>query len=285
MWWQISLLSIVGLAATIIAAHKYGSFIWQTGTKKMHAKMDASSRPIDPKTFEFKEIEALPAPVRRYFRTVLKEGQPLVATVNVKHIGSFNMSENGEKWTPFASIQHVTTQRPGFVWDACIRMAPSMSVHVRDAYIAGEGVLTAKLFGLYTVMAQPATPELAQGELMRFLAEGVWYPTALLPSQGVVWEAIDENQASATLSDGTTNVNLVFQFDTQGLISSVRSDGRYREVDGIQVATPWQGRFWNYEVRHGYTIPLDGEAAWLLPDGLKPYWRGRITTITYGFAE
>jgi hypothetical protein len=285
MWWKIVLLGIGGLVATIFAARAFGSLRWQTGTKKMYAKLEASSRPIDPKTFDLKEIEGLPAPVRRYLRTVLKEGQPLVASVSVEHTGSFNMSETGEKWKPFESVQRIVTQRPGFVWNACIRMAPAMCVRVRDAYIVGEGVLTAKVFGLYTVMAQPATPELAQGELMRFLAEGAWYPTALLPSQGVVWEAIDETQAGATLSDGTTTVKLVYQFDAQGLISSVRSDGRFREVDGIQVATPWQGRFWNYDVRHGHTIPLEGEAAWRLPDGLKPYWRGRMTSITYGFAQ
>ena len=32
-------------------------------------------------------------------------------------------------------------------------------------------------------------------------------------------------------------------------------------------------------------IPLHGEVAWLLPDGLLPYWRGRITDISYEFAQ
>jgi hypothetical protein len=205
----------------------------------------------------------------------------LVAAVSLEHTGTFNMSETGEQWKPFSSTQRVIIQRPGFVWDARIRMAPGMTVHVHDAYVAGEGVLTAKLFALFTVMKQPSTPELAQGELMRFFAEAVWYPTALLPSQGVAWEAIDDARASATLNDGTTTVKLVFQFDTQGLISSVRSEGRYREVDGVQVATPWQGRFGDYEMRDGMLVPLDGEVAWLLSDGAKPYWRGRIQRIQY----
>ena len=49
--------------------------------------------------------------------------------------------------------------------------------------------------GLFTVAAMHNTAELNQGELMRFFAEAAWYPTALLPSQGVVWEAIDDNSA------------------------------------------------------------------------------------------
>ena len=30
-------------------------------------------------------------------------------------------------------------------------------------------------------------------------------------------------------------------------------------------------------------VPLNGEVAWLLPEGEKPYWRGRITEISHEF--
>ena len=62
------------------------------------------------------------------------------------------------------------------------------------------------------------TPEVAQGELMRFLVEAVWYPTALLPSQGVQWEAVDDTSAKATLKDGATTLTLLFRFNENGLI-------------------------------------------------------------------
>jgi hypothetical protein len=39
----------------------------------------------------------------------------------------------------------------------------------------------------------------------------------------------------------------------------------------------------DYSERHGMRVPLDGEAAWLLPAGPKLYWRGRITEIVYDF--
>ncbi|RKY64633.1 MAG: hypothetical protein DRQ02_11225 [Candidatus Latescibacterota bacterium] len=285
MWWKVIVVALVVLAFVITAAILYGTKRWQLDTRGLHTRIGAARVPITRKSYDPRELEGLPAPVQRYFQAVLKEGQPLIAAVSVEHTGTFNMSETGEQWKPFRSTQRVITQRPGFVWDARIRMAPGMTVHVYDAYVAGEGVLTAKLFGLLTVMKQSSTPELAQGELMRFFAEAAWYPTALLPSQGVVWEAIDDTQARATLTDGTTTAELVFQFDDQGLISSVRSDGRYREVDGALVATPWQGRLWNYELRDGKLIPLDGEVTWLLPEGPKPYWRGRIQRIEYEYAD
>ena len=277
-------IALVSLISMIVLAIRYGAKRWQSDTDKLYAMIEAARSPSAATAYGPREFAGLPTPVQRYFQAVLKEGQAQVTAVSLEHTGTFNMSASGAAWKPFTSTQRVITRRPGFVWEARIRMAPALSVFVHDAYLAGEGLLQAKLFGLLTVMAQPSTPELTQGELMRFLAEGTWYPTALLPGQGVVWEAIDDTQAKATLTDGTTSVSLVFEFDKAGLISAVYSDGRYREVDGVQVATPWRGRFWDYAWHERMLIPLEGEVAWLLPDGAKPYWRGRITTIQYEFS-
>ncbi|MET3139334.1 hypothetical protein AAKU61_003715 [Undibacterium sp. GrIS 1.2] len=73
-------------------------------------------------------------------------------------------------------------QPPGFEWDARIRMAPGVDVWVRDAYALGKGSLLAAISGFINVVDMHDTAESARGELMRYLAEAVWYLTALLPS-------------------------------------------------------------------------------------------------------
>jgi hypothetical protein len=60
---------------------------------------------------------------------------------------------------------------PGFDWDGRIQMLPAVPVHVHDAYVAGEGVLHASLLGAITLANLRGGGEIAQGELMRFLAE------------------------------------------------------------------------------------------------------------------
>lgn len=209
----------------------------------------------------------------------------MVAAVNMDHSGIFNTSETGEQWRPFISTQRVVTQRPGFDWEARIGMAPGLTVKVHDAYIAGEGMLHASLFGLVSLVNLRGTAEVAQGELMRFFAEAAWYPTALLPSQGVHWEAADATSAWATLKDGDTTLKMLFRFNEKGLIESVRAEARGRAVAGAVIPTPWEGRWSNYDIHDGMLIPLDGEAAWILPEGRKPYWRGRIKNITYEWAK
>ncbi len=189
------LFGILGLAVLITVALVYGSNRWRSATNEMHAKLEAARLPIGVKTFDPNELIGLPAPVQKYFRTVLKAGQPMVAAVSVEHAGTFNMSETGEQCKLFTSTQRVIIQRPGFDWEARIEMMPGVAARVHDAYIAGEGLLHASLFGLVSIVNLRGTPEIAQGELMRFFAEAAWYPTALLPSQGVRWEAVNDTSS------------------------------------------------------------------------------------------
>lgn len=273
------------MAAGVAGAIAIGSSRWKTGTSDLRVRLEAARLPVAPRTYDARELDGLPPPVRRYFRAALKDGQPIVSAIRLAHEGQFNRGETQAKWSRFTSSQVVVTRRPGFDWDARIDMALGVQVFVHDAYVAGEGILHAALFGLVTLADVRGTAEAAQGELMRFLAEAAWYPTALLPSQGVRWEPIDDASARATLVDGATTVSLDFRFDTEGLIGGVRAAARHRIVRGELVSAPWQGRFRDYEVRGGMRIPLEGEVAWELPAGPWPYWRGRITEIDYEFAR
>lgn len=281
----VALTVIVAVCVVAAAVMVYGEFRWKSGTTELRGRLEAARLPTDPRVFDRRELEGLPAPVQRYLRAVLRDGQPIVAAVSVEHTGTFNRSEAAAQWKPFTSTQRVITRRPGFDWDARVAMMPGVSVRVHDAYIAGRGTLHAAVFGLVSVVNVRDTPELAQGELMRFLAEAAWYPTSLLPSQGVHWDAVDDHSARATLRDGDVAATLLFGFTEDDLIDGVRADARGRLVGATAVPTPWQVRVWSYAVREGMRVPLEGEVAWLLPEGARPYWRGQITTVTYEFSK
>lgn len=282
---KMAIYTVLGLMIIIAGLLFYGSLRWQCATKTILGKLEKGRISLQTKIYCPSELSELPGPVQRYFRAVLKEGQPIITAVTMEHAGTFNMSETREKWKPFSSIQKVITQRPGFDWEARINIMPGLKVHVHDAYIVGEGILQASLLGFLSLASLRGTSELAQGELLRFLAEAVWYPTALLPSQGVRWQAVTDNSARASLQDANTSVSLLFHFAENGLIESVRAESRGRMVTGKIIPTPWQGRWGKYELRQGMRIPMEGEVAWLLPEGPKPYWRGRLIRINYDFAE
>ena len=276
---------VLGLVVAAAAAILYGEFRWKSSTRELRHRLEAARLPIEPTVSDRDELENVPAPVQRYFRAVLQDAQPIVAAVNVEHTGTFNMGNAVDRWKSFTSTQRVVTRRPGFDWNARVAMMPGVPVLVHDAYVAGEGILHAAVLGLVSVAHLRGTGEVAHGELMRYFAEACWYPTALLPSQGVVWKAVDDRSAQATLKDGDITLTLLFRFDDEGLIDTVRAESRAMLVGGKVAHVPWQGRSWNYAICEGIRVPLDSEAAWLLPEGAKAYWRGHITKLSYEFAQ
>jgi hypothetical protein len=221
------------IAVLLLGAWLYGAYRWNSETQELRARLDAAREPVRPRTVAFRKLENLPAPVQRYFRAVLEEGRPMVAGARVRHEGTFNMGEGSEdNWKPFTSDQLVVARRPGFDWDGRVAMAPGLPVRVHDAYVGGEGILHASVLGLVPVADMRGTGDVAEGELMRFFAEAAWYPTALLPSQGVRWEARDDRSAYATLTEGDISLTMLFTFDERGLIETVRAEARGRAVDG-----------------------------------------------------
>jgi len=276
------------LAVAAISLSAYGSKRWtdkmRTLTNRLEAaRIDETGRPPSSVRFDSRELEGLPAPVQRYFRAVLQDGQPIITAATLELAGTFNLSATGEQWKPFTSRQRVVTRRPGFLWDAQVAMLPGVTVRVVDSYIAGEGRLQAAILGLFTVADARGGGELARGEFMRFFAEAAWYPTALLPSQGVRWAAVDDRSANATIVDGPLTLTLLFRFRAAGLIDSFRAEARGAGVGKEMVMLPWEGNWSNYQLRDGMTVPFTGEVAWLRPAGRKPYFRGTITALAYAF--
>ncbi len=286
--WLGIILGLVALAAAALSA--YGSKLWvdriRALTRQLEvARIDEKQGSGLPARFDSRELEGLPAVVQRYFRAALTEGQPLIGAVTIEMAGLFNMSATAEQWKAFSSWQRGVTRRPGFMWNARISMMrPGLAVRVVDSYIAGNGLLHAAMLGLFTVAKVEGGGEIARGEFMRFFAETAWYPTALLPSQGVHWEGIGEQSANASIVDGPLTLTLLFRFNDAGLIDSVRAEARGGMVGNKVVMMPWECSMSDYQARDGMTVPSTGEAAWMRPDGRKPYFRGTIRALTYEFA-
>ena len=285
LWLGLVLCLLVVVSAGLAA---YGAKRWNDTARTLIHRLDAAridDQAEPPQRYDSRELEGLPAPVQRYFRVALQEGQPFITAATVNVAGTFNLSATGEQWKPFTSEQRVVTRRPGFLWNARIAMLPGLTVRVVDSYIAGKGLLHAAILGLFTVAEVGGGGEIARGEFMRFFAEAMWYPTALLPSQGVQWEAVDDTSAKATIVDGPLTLTLLFRFNNAGLIGSFRAEARGAMNGKGMVMHPWEGNWSNYQTRDGMTVPFTGEVAWIKPEGRRPYFLGTVTSLTYGFSS
>ena len=175
-----------------------GQLAWQSGSAARVRLLSAAASRGKPGTVEKACFETVPPPVAHFLSRSLTEGQPLIKTVQVEQTGEFRV---GGSWYPFRASQQFTVEPAGFVWDARIAMMPAVPVFVRDSYVAGSGAMRGEVMGIYPLVNQSHRRELDAGALQRFLAEAVWFPTALLPRENLKWDPIDDHRARATLSD------------------------------------------------------------------------------------
>jgi hypothetical protein len=166
-------------------------------------------------------------------------------------------------------------------------MGPLVTVRVRDAYVGGMASMLGALFGMMPILKVTDGPELRAGALQRYLAESVWFPTALLPRRGLEWSPLDDTHARATLTDRGTTISLNFEFGPGGEIVSTCTSGRQRAADrkGGYVTLPWGGRYREYQERGGLRVPLEAEVYWVVEGREQPYYRGRNLAIEYRSGE
>jgi hypothetical protein len=265
-------LLILGLAVSF----SYSSFRSQVDNEIV--ALYSYSGSFANKNYHSSELAGLPEPVQRYFRYSLKDGQKYISYVRLKHGGLFRPSQSLD-WMPIEAEEYFSTKNPGYVWYAEIRPIPYTWLSARDTYSQGKGNVLAKLFSGVTV-ANSEGKESDQSAMIRWLSEAVWYPTALLPSETIRWEEIDNRSAKAFFTDRGRTVVGIFHFNELGEITSFTAD---RFMD--KSLEKFEGRYSDYKKFLGMKIPTQADATWHLKAGDYTYVRFNVTKIEYEKAE
>lgn len=274
-WKTILLLAgLLILAAVILFAVNLRRLDRQN--RRLAAELLADARQIEQPSQD--EIARLPATVAKYLEGSLSGGS-FPATARFEQTGEMLQ---GGAWREFEAVQHVTAEPAGFVWAAQLAFAPLVGVRVVDMYREGQGgALQAKLLGTFTVADAAPAVELDVGELARFLAEGPWLPTVLVPRDDLKWSEVDASSARATLASGEHTVSLLFHFNERGDVVRVEGERPRSLEDGSYATGYWVGTFSGHREVDGVRIPTEGEVGWLEGDVLEPYWRGRVERVEF----
>ena len=233
----------------------------------------------------FGDLGPLPEPVRAYLTRTLREGAPLVTGAAVTQRGEILMGDAPGSWRPFVARQLFSTLRPGFVWDARVRLLPWLPqplVQVRDCYVDGRGATRATLLSRPLANAE-GSAAIDEAALQRYLAEALWFPTALLPSDRVQWTAVDATHAVVTLVDGDVRASLQIEFNADGEPISCYTPSRVRAQGDSFVRLPWGGTLSQWATRDGMRVPLECEVYWVVDGTRRPYFRARNVEVTYTF--
>ena len=257
-----------------------GGARWTRETSAATAQLTATAA-APARAVAFSELEGLPAPVQRYLRMVLRDGQPRVASVRLQQSGRLRTGVESDQWLDFEATETIAPEARGFVWDARIRLAPFLHAAMRDTYIGGTGSGAVALQSAFTLSAAHGGHELNAGELYRLLAEAPWAPTLLLPGEGLSWAAINEHRALASLSLGGETATVEFRFNAAGEIAAIYAAERPRSYGTTYVNTPWEGRFDRYVSVDGMRVPEAAEVGWWMEDRWIPVWQGTVHEFAF----
>jgi hypothetical protein len=122
-------------------------------------------------------------------------------------------------------------------------------------------------------------PEADQGELLRYLGEIIWFPTAWL-SEVMGWQAIDAQSVRVTIRQPGVTVAAVRQVNEQGQMTHLSAE-RYMAEGKSYRLERWSAHCTEYQEVSGMRIPLRVEVMWNLAAGDFSYFRGEITEIEY----
>ena len=268
---MIITLSIIGFLVLVLMIGKVNLSI---RFSKQVKQLFAESKNISNLTFSYQQLEGLPEPVSRYFKHVLKEGQPYISYARITHGGQFKTGLDKD-WITISGEQYATTEKPGFIWKGT-----TSTFVARDMYIANKGRLVVSLLSLYNVVDVKGE-QYNQGELLRWLGESILYPTNLLPSERLQWIAIDSQTAKLTFNYNGLSLFFIFTFNDAGEITKMETK-RYMDEKNLET---WVIKCADYKVMNHVMMPSTFEVLWRLKKGDFSYAKFKIEKIEYDKPE
>jgi hypothetical protein len=270
----LGFLRIGAVAVFLLLIPIFGRFRLKFLFRRSAQRLLASVNKSPEKFYHSRYLEGLPEPVIKYFKKILKEGQPYIQYVRMTHEGQFKTGLD-KPWVKIWGEQYAITQKPGFIWKG-----DTFFFTARDMYLKNKGRLIVNLLSLFKIVDGKGM-EYDQGEILRWLGESILYPTQLLPSENLSWSAIDK--VSAHFTYRYLGMQLVYKasFNEKDEIFQLETE-RYMDKKSLET---WIIRLSDYKTLNHISIPTRYEVLWRLKTGDEPYARFVLKNLEYNIPK
>lgn len=274
-----AILRRLGIAAGLALAAGMATELWGRTRFRRLVKSDvqslsaASSTAGEERFVSDAMLDGLPEPVQRYLRYAGIVGKPFVRKVHLRQKGRMLLAR-GTPWIPLTAEQWYSIRPPGFVWYATLNIGPVPILRARDMYRTGEGRMLIKAASLFTV-ADAKGQEFDQGEMVRYLSEMIWFPSAFL-EDNISFEEVDARSARVIFTDGGRTATGTFFFDAEGRLTEFVA----RRYAGTKLET-WSVSIAGYGRFEGLNLPVRGKPQWKLAEGDQEYIDLTITELSH----
>lgn len=271
---------LVALSALFVAL---GAWRWtEVRAERSAWQRLLASQPRNPATFDVSQTAALPEPARRFFEFAIAPGTPLYTVAEITMEGQFSLGDrDNPNYLPMRAEQLLAAPR-GFVWRA--RAGERVRFTGSDGAMDRASWSRFWLFGILPVARAGNNADHRRSAFGRYVAEAVfWTPAALLPDEGIRWEAIDDASARVIVEhDGLEQAVDVTVDDAGRPLKVVFQRWSNANPEKTFKPKPFGGYLSDYRSFDGYCLPTQVEAGNHFETGdYFPFFKASITDIRF----
>ena len=211
----------------------------------------------------------LPAPVTRYYETIMGDQIPVIESAVITGRGKLRVF--GLSFPSRFRFTHIAGQGYRHYIEATIFGYPVMKVN--EWYLDGHARME------LPVGVIENEPKIDMAANLALWGESVfWLPSVLVTDPRVRWEAMDDTTARLVVPFGEEEDTFTVTFDPQtGLIRTMEAM-RYREATD-EAKIPWRNEPLGWQTFHGIKIPSPAALTWL--DEGTPWSVWTIEDVVY----
>lgn len=225
--------------------------------------------------FREEDIAGLPIPVQKYYRYCGYIGTPKMSYAKVVYKDVDFLFSKDKPMIKIDYTQYNFVNQPNRIAyiDSSMYGVPFEGL---DLYIDGIGSMKGIIAKLFTLFHQTGKT-MNKSSLVTFLSESLIVPNAALQDY-IVWEAIDDLHAKATIAYYGIATSGVFTFNEKGEMLSFTTDDREAaSTDGTSEKVRWSIVCNEYKEMNGIKKPTVFQAIWNYDDGDLVYFDGKGT--------
>jgi hypothetical protein len=235
-----------------------------------------------PEAFDPASIDDLPEPARRYLLFAIEAGTSLRTVVELEMQGRFGPGDREDPGYMPMTARQILAPPEAFVWIPRIGTRFSR-ITGSDGLIGDEAWTRFWLLRTVPIARSASSPDLVRAAIGRAVAESLWAPATLLPQNGAVWEAVDDDRARVTIEVRGEAATLELEIAPHGEpLSFVMQRWSDANPDGVFRRQPFGGTIEAVATWEGFTIPAHirvgnhwGTEAWF------PFFDAQVTLARY----